>query len=130
MTKQALHKIEDFVKVALSEISELKQQVTTLKTKEASLAAKKDTELKDALKKAAEAMYSSDFINDEEEKATFVKKAMEDPKYLAKVVERVCNAADVAYMGKSASVKTSNHSDDPVLRRAFGYDGNYSLLDD
>jgi hypothetical protein len=90
----------------------------------------KDRELDAALKKAAEAMYSSDFINDEDEKALFVKKAKEDSKYLARIVERVCNAADVAYMGKSASVKSSNHSDDPVMRRAFGYDNNYNLLDE
>jgi hypothetical protein len=47
-----------------------------------------------------------------------------------KIVERVCQAADVAYMGKSASVKASTQNDDPVMRRAFGYDQNYSLLDE
>jgi hypothetical protein len=75
-------------------------------------------------------MYSSDFINDEEEKALFVKKAKEDSAYLAKIVERVCNASDVAYMGKVATVKSSTQSDDPVIRRAFGYSNGYSLLDD
>jgi predicted urease superfamily metal-dependent hydrolase len=130
MTKQALHKIEEFVKIALDEISDLTEQVNNYKTKEASVLVQKDRELDAALKKAAEAMYSSDFINDEDEKALFIKKAKEDSKYLAKIVERVCNAADVAYMGKSASVKSSNHTDDPVMRRAFGYDNNYSLLDE
>jgi hypothetical protein len=130
MTKEALHKIEKFVKVALSEIDELKQQLYTFQSKEASEKLQNDKELDNALKKAAEAMYNSDFINDEDEKALFVKKAREDAKYLAKIVERVCNAADVSYMGKSASVKSSQQSDDPVLRRAFGYDSNYSLLDD
>jgi hypothetical protein len=33
-------------------------------------------------------------------------------------------------MGKMASVKASNHTEDPVMRRAFGYDNNYSLLDE
>ena len=130
MTKEALHKIEGFVKVALSEISELKQQLSQLHTKENEKAASYDRELEQALKKAAEAMYSSDFINDDEEKKAFVKKAKEDPMYLAKVVERVCNAADVAYMGKQATVKSSNQSDDPVMRRAFGYEHSYSLLDE
>jgi len=60
----------------------------------------------------------------------FVKKASTDLKYLASVVERVCNAADVAYMGKSSTVKSAGQSDDPVVRRAFGYSGSYSLLDD
>lgn len=126
MTKQALAKIEDFVKVALDEISELSDKVAELETSKVST----DKELDKALKKAAEAMYSSDFINDEEEKLTFMKKAKEDPKYLAKIVERVCQAADVAYMGKTATVKASTHTDDPVLKRAFGYDQNYSLLED
>jgi len=130
MTKQALHKVEAFVKVALSEIAELKQQVHTLQVKEGAETVRKNTELDQAIKKAADAMYSSDFINDEDERALFVKRAKEDPKYLAKVVERVCNAADVAYMGKSATVKASGQSDDPVLRRAFGYDNGYNLLDD
>lgn len=126
MTKQALLKIEHFVKIALDEISELNTKVSELKSHQAT----QDKELDKALKKAAEAMYSSDFINDEEEKLTFMKKAKEDPKYLAKIVERVCQAADVAYMGKSATVKASSHTDDPVLKRAFGYDANYSLLED
>ena len=129
MTKQALHKIEEFVKVALSEISELQNKLSSLQVKQAADLAQQDRELDSVLKKAAEAMYNSDFINDEEEKAMFVKKAKEDSKYLAQVVERVCNAADVAYMGKVATVKSSIQSDDPVMRRAFGNGGSYSLLD-
>jgi hypothetical protein len=130
MTKEALHKVEEFVKVALAEISDLSKQVNVYKTKEAADAYRQDKELDTALKKAAEAMYSSDFITDEDEKALFVKKAKEDSKYLARIVERVCNAADVSYMGKSASVKSSTQSEDPVVRRAFGYDATYSLLDE
>jgi hypothetical protein len=130
MTKAALLKIEGFVKIALSEISELKQQLHTLQTRENEKLASHDRELELALKKAAEAMYSSDFINDDDEKKTFIKKAKEDPTYLAKIVERVCNAADVAYMGKQATVKSSTQSDDPVIRRAFGYEHSYSLLDE
>lgn len=130
MTKEALHKIENFVKVALSEISTLKGELESSKVKEAAEISRQDKELEQALKKAAEAMYSADFINDEDEKSMFVKKAKEDSKYLARIVEKVCNAADVAYMGKSASVKSSNQTDDPVMRRAFGYDVNYNLLDD
>ena len=130
MTKEALHKVEEFVKVALAEISDLSKQVNVYKTKEAAATYRQDKELDTALKKAAEAMYSSDFITDEDEKALFVKKAKEDSKYLARIVERVCNAADVSYMGKSASVKSSTQSEDPVVRRAFGYDATYSLLDE
>jgi len=130
MTKEALLKIEQFVKVALAEIAELKEQLNRKQVKQAAESAAKDKEFEGALKKAAEAMYNSDFITDEDEKISFVKNAKEDYKYLAKVVERVCNAADVAYMGKTATVKSSHQTDDPVMRRAFGYSNSYSLLDD
>jgi hypothetical protein len=129
MTKQALHKIEQFVKVALAEIAELKQQLQAEQVKKAAVQVQ-HSEFEAALKKAAQAMYNSDFINDEEEKALFVKKAQEDVKYLAKVVEKVCVAADVSYMGKVASVKTAPQTDDPVMRRAFGYSSYDNLLDD
>lgn len=129
MTKEALHKIEQFVKIALDEIAGLRQQLQAQQVKiaEANL---QEKELERALKKAAQAMYDSDFINDEDEKALFVKKAKEDSKYLATVIERVCNAADVSYMGKVASVKTAPQTDDPVMRRAFGYSSYDMLLDD
>lgn len=130
MTKEALLKIETFVKTALSEISDLQSQLSGLKVKQAADEAAKHKELETALRKAAEAMYDSDFINDEEEKKAFVKKSQEDPKYLARVVEKICHAADVSYMGKVAKVKSSTQSDDPVMRRAFGYDSDYSLLDE
>ena len=130
MTKQALAKIETFVKTALSEISDLKEQVKDYQTKQAAEEIKKNRDFEQALKKAAEAMYSADFINDEDEKSLFVKKAKENVVYLANIVERVCNASDVAYMGKAANVKSSNQFEDPVMRRAFGYDSNYSLLDE
>jgi hypothetical protein len=130
MTKEALLKIETFVKVALDEISALRQQLHNFQVKKASDDSASDAALDSALKKAAEAMYSSDFITDTEEKALFVKKAKDDATYLAKVIERVCNAADVAFMGKVATVKSSGQSEDPVIRRAFGYDSDYSLLDE
>jgi hypothetical protein len=130
MTNESLNKIAQFVKVALTEISDLQHQLAAQHTKQAADSQLKDREVEAALKKAAEAMYNSDFINDEDEKALFVKKASTDLKYLANVVERVCNAADVAYMGKSSTVKSAGQSDDPVVRRAFGYSGSYSLLDD
>lgn len=130
MTKEALLKIETFVKLALAEISSLEQKLAESHIKQASETVIKNQELDSALKKAAEAMYSADFITDADEKTLFVKKAKDDVTYLAKVVERVCNASDVAFMGKMATVKASGQSDDPVMRRAFGYDLNYSLFDE
>lgn len=130
MTKEALLKIETFVKLALDEISSLEQRLAESQIKQASEAAAANQELDKALKKAAEAMYSADFITDADEKTLFVKKAKDDATYLAKVVERVCNASDVAFMGKMATVKSSAQTDDPVMRRAFGYDINYNLFDE
>ena len=69
MTKQALHKVESFVKIALAEISDLNEQVKFYQTKQAEEKVIRDKELDFALKKAAEAMYNSDFINDEDEKS-------------------------------------------------------------
>ena len=129
MTKQALHKIEQFVKVALDEIASLNDSIVELNNKKAYELKLADKALDLSLKKAAEALYSADFINDEEEKQLFMKRAKEDVNYLAKTLERVCKAADVAYMGKVASVKSSVPSEDPVMRRAFGYDA-YSLLEE
>jgi hypothetical protein len=130
MTNEATSKIEEFVKVALLEIQDLKDQLHTYQEKEAAERYKKDQETEAALKKAADALYNSDFITDSEEKEIFLKKAKEDLGYLAKIVERVCTASDVAYMGKVATVKSAGVSEDPVMRRAFGYDQNYSLLDE
>ena len=58
MTKEALHKIETFVKVALDEISHLKSSLNTLNEKKAQLVAVEATELEQALKKAAEGALS------------------------------------------------------------------------
>jgi hypothetical protein len=129
MTKQALHKIESFVKVALDEIAYLNSSLKELSEKKAQQLNSHNKTLDSSLQKAAEALYSADFIMDEEEKQAFVKKAKEDVNYLAKTLERVCKASDVAYMGKVASVKASIPSEDPVMKRAFGYD-SYSLLED
>jgi hypothetical protein len=130
MTNEATNKIEEFVKSALAEIKELKNQLHDYQVKEAAEKVKKDQETEAALKKAADALYNSDFITDSDEKEVFLKKAKEDLGYLAKIVERVCTASDVAYMGKVATVKSAGASEDPVMRRAFGYDQNYSLLDE
>lgn len=129
MTKQALHKIEQFVKVALDEIASLNNSIEELNNKKAYEEYLADKSLDLSLKKAADALYNADFINDEEEKQSFMKRAKEDANYLAKTLERVCKAADVAYIGKVATVKSTPHTEDPVMRRAFGYDA-YNLLED
>jgi hypothetical protein len=131
MNPKTANLVEDFVKVALEEIDNLKTSLTQLKYKEAELAEKEERELHEALKLAAQALYDSDFISDEYDKKKFVKKAKEDVKYLSTVIQKICQASDVSTFGEVASVKTAgDNSDDPVMRKAFGYDVNYNLLDD
>jgi hypothetical protein len=131
MNKEMTSKFEEFVKIALAEIDELKQQLKGVNEKIASDKEVRDEEFEQALKQAAAALYDSDFINDEYDKRKFVKKAKENHKYLAEVIQKVCQAADVSTFGSVASVKTAGDvSNDPVMRRAFGYDVNYNLLDE
>lgn len=130
MNKEITSKFEEFVKLALEEIDELKQELKGVNEKIANDAEIRDEEFEQALKQAAAALYDSDFINDEYDKRKFVKKAKENHKYLAEVIQKVCQAADVSTFGSVANVKTAGDaSDDPVMRRAFGYDVNYNLLD-
>ena len=131
MNKEMTSKFEEFVKIALAEIDELKQQLNGVNEKIANDEEVRDEEFEQALKQAAAALYDSDFINDEYDKRKFVKKAKENHKYLAEVIQKVCQAADVSTFGSVASVKTAGDvSNDPVMRRAFGYDVNYNLLDE
>lgn len=131
MNPKTAELIEDFVKVALSEIENLKKDLELQKNKEASLQEKETRDFHSSLKAAAQALYDSDFITDEYDKKKFVKKAKEDPKYLSTVIQKICQASDVAAFGEVASVKTAGDTaDDPVMRKAFGYDVNYNLLDE
>lgn len=131
MNKEVTTKFEEFVKTALEEIADLKQQLSTLNEKVAAEQEARDEEFEHSLKKAASALYDSDFINDEYDKRRFIKKAKEDHKYLAEVIQKICQASDVSAFGSVANVKTAGDlQDDPVMRKAFGYDVNYNLLDE
>ena len=77
MTKQALHKIENFVKVALDEIATLKTELSNMQDKLAQ-DSEKNNLLNGALKQAADAMYNADFLTDPDAKAEFIKKATAD----------------------------------------------------
>lgn len=131
MNKEITSKFEEFVKTALEEIADLKQQLASLNEKEAAEKEERDEEFEHALKKAASSLYDSDFINDEYDKRRFIKKAKEDNKYLAEVIQKICQASDVSAFGSVANIKTAgDFQDDPVMRKAFGYDVNYNLLDE
>ena len=87
-----------------------------------------------AIKMAGQAMFESDFITDDGGES-FVKKAQENPAYLAQVIKKLCEASDVMTMGKVSSVRSVSEKDadfDPVKARAFGNTRNqsYSILDD
>ena len=129
-----LTKVAQFIKLANSHIYDLEYQRVEQKKKIASELAKYDN-YRQSLRKAAQALYDSDFITDELERRKFLKRAEADPAYLSSVLEKVCKAADVALIGSPARVATvvkKGEEYDPVRARAFGYDVNHpaSFLED
>ena len=129
--KNLLTKIAGFTKLAINEIDSLKKEISHFEQ-----VARQEEALKEnyasSVKLAAEALYSSYFITDEYEKKIFIKRAKEDPTYLAKVIEKVCNAADVSLIGKPARVARQINKDaayDPVMAKAFGVGATASLVD-
>ena len=125
MDKILMNKVAEYVQTSLGTIKELKN---TLKTKEAAELEREES-YQSSLKKAANALYESDFLTDDFEKKEFMKKAKEDPTYLASVIIKVCNAADVSLIGKPARVAATKTSEyDPVMARAFGSSSG-NLLD-
>jgi hypothetical protein len=131
MNEKVLQKIEQFVKLAVSSVRELENQVSDLQ-KKASVQMQKKAALSVSLEKAASALYESDFLTDDFEKRDFLKRASEDPAYLAEMLTKVCKAADVSSIGDVARVATQNTEDeeDPVMVRAFGRGfGRGDLLD-
>jgi len=119
-------KVAEYVKTTASEVEKLNAEISQLKEKRAS----DDDFYEAAIRKAAQALYESDFISEMTERAVFIKKAKESPAYLASVIEKVCNAADVSLIGKPARVTSRKQAEfDPVAARAFGWDSS-SVLED
>lgn len=130
MNTNILQQIAEFVKLALDNSKDLQHQVYELR-KHAAVEELDKAKYKDALKKAADALYDTDFLTDEQEKRTFLKKAAEDPIYVVRFLEKVCEAADVAQIGRPARV-AARHKEaeyDPVMARAFGY-AHRDIVDD
>ena len=124
-TSFLLQKVAQFTKISISKIDELEDEVHALRIKEAAEESRKQ-KFQSAIEKAARILYEADFITDDLEKRKFLKRAKEDPSYLVDVLEKVCNAADVALIGSPARVaaktKQAGYSpDDPVARMAFGW---------
>ena len=131
MNKEILEKIAEFSDLAISEISSLQHKISKLE--KAAQAQEEQKELfEDFVKKAADALYESDFLTDRHERKDFIKKASEDPSCLARTIEKLCAYKDVTGLGKTSSVRSCKPEEaDPIMIRAFGYSGsNNNLLDD
>ena len=129
---QLLSQVAAFIKVAVDTNEELEGTLLELRKKQAAEALDQDRyEL--ALKKAADVLYDSDFLTDEREKRTFIRKAAEDPSYVVRMLENVCQASDISQLGKVAKVsaRPKEAAFDPVMARAFpGMYGNTPFTED
>lgn len=121
--KMFLQKFAEFTSLVVAEINSLRSQVSNQLQKEASVASK-NANYKQAVTKVANALYNSDleFVTGDFDHRKFIKLAMEDPTYLARTFEKVCNAADVSLIGKPARVAAikKQAAYDPVYAHAFG----------
>lgn len=136
-SKEFLHNVVAFVKIASTEIksatdklAELEDELLDFKKKEAAEAIENQRYAAE-LKKLADALYDTDFLTDEFEKKNFLRKAAEDKIYVARFFGKVCEAADIAPIGRPARVaaKPKEAQYDPVMARAFG-NRTDTLLDD
>lgn len=134
-----LQKVSEFINIAVNESEALTDKTAALEAKLLEYRKKEAAQqitndrLEMALRKAAEALYDADFITDEIERRNFMKKAKEDPSYLARTLEKVCNAADIALIGKPARVANRQHKEaeyDPVMEKAFGSSRMVSIIDE
>lgn len=131
--KVLLQKFAEFIDIALSEIKGLRNQVSYHLTKQA----EQNTTLEryqESVIKVSNALYNSDldFVVGDFDRRKFIKRAMEDPSYLARTLEKVCNAADVTNIGKPARVAVNKQAamNDPVYARAFGLSREVETLID
>jgi hypothetical protein len=131
MDNKFLHQAAMFVKLAIEVNEDLQDKLLT-KVKEATVRELDKEKYRVALTKAADALYDSDFLTDEHEKRTFLRKAAEDPVYVLRTLEKVCEAADVAQIGKPARVaaRPKEAEYDPVYEAAFGFSGSRGIVDE
>lgn len=124
-----LQSVSGFVKLAISEIDDLKSEILGFR-KQAAEEVYREQKLNVAIEKAANALYKSDFITDSYERKEFLKRAKEDPSYLASTIEKLCDAADVISIGSPARVTKPKEAEeyDPVMARAFGIGKSGSYL--
>jgi len=129
MNNSLLQKVEQFTKTAMEEISSLEAKVQEQQQMLSKRAEAKEN-LSAELKKSANALFRSNFINDESEIHAFVKRAAEDPAYLASVLTKVCRAGSVMEFGSVSKARLMKPAEfDPVAAKAFGWSNENSIID-
>ncbi len=129
--KLFLQKFAEFTKVVISELKQLRSQLSDQMSKEAQHDEQQENYYNSVVK-IANALHQTDydFIIDNDRKK-FIKKASENPALLAEVFSKVCEASDVTLIGRPARVaaksKIANY--DPVYARAFGLGYNGEVTD-
>lgn len=126
-----LTKVAQYIKLSIDS-NQLLQERLYQQQKQAAIKDSNKEKYQFALQKAADALYDSDFLSNEAEKRSFLRKAAEDPVYVVRTLEKVCNAADVAQIGSPARVaaRPKEAEFDPVMAAAFGYDSSRGIIDD
>jgi hypothetical protein len=121
MNNQFLNQVAQFIKIAIDKEAKLEEQI--LQQKKAALVEELNKEkYRIALNKVADVLYDSDYLVSENERKQFIKKSNEDPVYVIRTLEKVCNSNDVSFLGKAARVsnKVRTAGEDPVYDAAFG----------
>lgn len=124
-------KVAEFININLNDRKQLLNKVAEYQTKKAAYEAKLAF-YDEAISKIANVLLEEDFLTGSRECETFMKKAKEDPSFLASSIKKVCESAGISVMGKTARVAVKNtlEIDDPIMRRAFGYSSSGSVLVD
>lgn len=133
-----LQKVAEYIKIATMELEEKEQQIYQFQKKAAAEDLEeniKEARYETVLDKAASSLYELDFITDKYERKNFLKKAKEDPSYLAQTLIKVCDASGITSVGGPARVtavsKQAGYEDDPVAVKAFGLSkGQAALIDE
>lgn len=131
MENKFLLRAAEFIKLAIDVNDDLQDELISQK-KAAAIEELNKEKYRTALHKAADALYDSDFLTDEHEKRTFLRKAAEDPVFVVRTLEKVCEAADVAQIGRPARIaaRPKEAAYDPVMEAAFGIGSRRDIIDD
>ncbi len=127
-----LQKFAEFTNIVISELKNLREQLSTQMNKEASYDIQKER-YRTSVTKIADALYDSDLdfiIGGDRQK--FIKRASDNPLFVAEAFGKVCEASGVSLIGRPARVAASKKvaSYDPVYAKAFGFSPNHELIMD